>query len=79
MIVKTKEDRQLVFPQFLLSDKVLNVCNKVKYLEHLCTDVIKNLIFKFMSRLEKSENCILRNLVDSKTCDTRFFSKIWAH
>ncbi len=38
MFVKTKEDRQLVFPQFLLSGKVLNVCNKVTYLGHFCTD-----------------------------------------
>ncbi len=41
--------------------------------------VIRNLIFKFMYRLEKSENCILNNLVESTTSDTRFFSKIGAH
>ncbi len=32
--------------------------------------VIRNLIFKLMCGLEKSENCILKNLVDSS--DTRF-------
>ncbi len=42
MIVKTKEDRQLVFPQFLLSGEVLNVCNKIKYLGHFCTDELND-------------------------------------
>ncbi len=40
MIVKTKEDRQLVFPPFLLSGEMLNVCNKVKHLGHFCTDYL---------------------------------------
>ncbi len=170
MIGKSREDRQLVFPQFLLSGEVLNVCNKVTYPGHFCTDdlshdadierqclrlyaqsntlvrkfhmcirevkvnlfrtycyssplytaqlwykyrqysicrlivvfyvlrillrisgfmsvsqmfaelhvpasqaVIRNIIFKFMCRLEKSENCILTNLVDSTNSDSRFF------
>ncbi len=38
MIVKTKKGRHFVFPEFLLSGEVLNVCNKVKYLGHFCTD-----------------------------------------
>ena len=38
MIMKTKEDRKATFPSFLLSDKVLNVVDKVRYLGHIIRD-----------------------------------------
>lgn len=38
MMVKTKEDRTKTFPTFVLSDNVLTVVNKVKYLGHIIRD-----------------------------------------
>ena len=34
MIVRSKEDRKLVFPDFFLSGTALKVCDDVKYLGH---------------------------------------------
>ena len=37
MIVKSKEDRKLCFPEFCLCGQVLNVCSQAKYLGHFIT------------------------------------------
>ena len=34
MIVRSKEDRKLVFPDFFLSGTALKVCDEIKYLGH---------------------------------------------
>ena len=41
--------------------------------------VIRNLMFKFITRLDKSENLIIRNLVKIGVSDLRFTSAIWKH
>ena len=38
MIVRSRKDEQLVFPEFFLSDIALKVCNEAKYLGHYITD-----------------------------------------
>ena len=38
MICRTMEDRQITFPDFRLSDKVLHICSEVKYLGYVITD-----------------------------------------
>ena len=38
MIVKNREDKNVYFPIFHLCDKVLTVCNQVKYLGHIIAD-----------------------------------------
>ncbi len=37
MICRTKEDKSINFPVFMLSKKSLTVCAKVKYLGHIIT------------------------------------------
>ena len=41
--------------------------------------VIRNLIFKFITRLNKSENVIIQGLVKIGDSDLRFTSAIWRH
>ena len=38
MIVRTREDKKLSFPDFYLSDSCLSVCQEIKYLGHIFTD-----------------------------------------
>lgn len=38
LIVCSKDDRKSVFPMFSLSNKVLDICNEVKYLGHCISD-----------------------------------------
>ena len=38
MIVRTREDRQLTFPDFHLSGAVLSVCSEIKYLGHIISN-----------------------------------------
>lgn len=38
MIVRSREDRKLTFPEFSLSGTVLRVCDEAKYLGHYLTD-----------------------------------------
>jgi len=42
MIVRSREDRKLTFPDFSLSGTVLRVCDEVKYLGHYLTDKLSN-------------------------------------
>ncbi len=44
-----------------------------------CQAVIKNLIFKFMSRLDKCENDIIQGLLCPPVSDAKYTSKIWIH
>ena len=44
-----------------------------------CAAVIRNLIFKFIVRLEKSENSIIQELVSIERSDTKLTSAIWRH
>ena len=41
--------------------------------------VVRNLIFKFICRLDKSENVIIQGLVKVGKSDLRFISAIWRH
>ncbi len=41
--------------------------------------VLRNLIFKFMCRLDKSANSIIKSLVNPLVSDVRYTSKIWNH
>ncbi len=41
--------------------------------------VIRNLIFKFITRLDKSDNVIMQGLVKIGESDLRFTSAIWRH
>ncbi len=74
MIVKIKEDMQLVFAQFYLNGKVLNmlnVCNKVTYLGHFCTDDLNDDadIERQCHRLYSQSNTLVGQLQKSKlTC-----------
>ena len=38
MIVRSKDDRRSVFPQFFLSNKTIDTCNEAKYLGHYISD-----------------------------------------
>lgn len=38
MIVRSKEDKKMIFPDFYLCDSPLMVCKEVKYLGHIITD-----------------------------------------
>ncbi len=38
MLCRTKEDRDLTFPNFYLAGQMLNICTKTKYLGHFITD-----------------------------------------
>ena len=38
MIVRSKEDRQLTFPDFFLSGSGLDVCSEIKYLGHIISN-----------------------------------------
>ena len=38
MIVRSQEDKKLIFPTFHLSDSHLSVCQEIKYLGHVFTD-----------------------------------------
>ena len=42
MIVRTREDRQLTFPDFLLYGTVLSVCKEITYLGHIISDDLSN-------------------------------------
>ncbi len=44
-----------------------------------CQALVRNLIFKFMVRLEKSTNLIIRGLVCPSVTDVIYRSKIWTH
>ncbi len=44
-----------------------------------CQAVIRNLIFKFMCRLDKSENHIIQGLVCPSVSDAKYTSKTWIH
>ncbi len=44
-----------------------------------CQALVRNLIFKFMVRLEKSTNLIIRVLVCPSVSDVIYRSKIWTH
>ncbi len=44
-----------------------------------CQALVRNLIFKFLSRLEKSTNVIIRGLVCPSVSDVIYRSKIWTH
>ena len=41
--------------------------------------VIRNLILKFMTRLDKLENAIIQGLLKIGESDLRFISAIWRH
>lgn len=38
MVIRSREDRKLLFPDLSLSDTVLKVCKEVKYLRHYISD-----------------------------------------
>ena len=40
MICRTKGDKDLCFPSFYLSEQLLSVCSKTKYLGHIITDQV---------------------------------------
>ena len=42
-----------------------------------CEGVIRNLIYKFMQRIEKSRNSIINVLVDPTKSSTRYTSHLW--
>jgi len=44
-----------------------------------CHAVIRNLTYKFMCRLEKSQNDIIKGLVDTLVSDTKYNSPLWKH
>ena len=44
-----------------------------------CQGVIRNLMFKFISRIEKSNNCIINVLINPVISSTRFTSPLWRH
>ena len=44
-----------------------------------CQAVIRNLMFKFICRIEKSTNSIISALVDPVSCSNRFTSRLWKH
>ena len=44
-----------------------------------CQAVCRNLMYKFITRLDKSENCIISYLVNPTKSDIRYSSKNWAH
>ncbi len=44
-----------------------------------CQALVRNVIFKFMARLEKSTNVIIRWLVCPSVSDVIYRSKIWTH
>lgn len=39
MIVRSKKDRKLEFPECFLSGAALNTCKEAKYLGHILTDL----------------------------------------
>ncbi len=41
--------------------------------------VLRNLVFKFVTRLDKSDNVIIQRLVKIGVSDLRFISAIWRH
>ncbi len=41
--------------------------------------VLRNLVFKFITRLDKSDNIIIQGLVKIGESDLRFTSAIWRH
>ena len=45
----------------------------------VCQAVCRNLMYKFITRLGKSENCIISCLVNPAHSDTVYNSKLWAH
>ncbi len=44
-----------------------------------CLAVIQNTTLKFISRLKKSRNAIIKGLIDPLVSDTRFTPVIWRH
>ena len=44
-----------------------------------CQGVIRNFIFKFICRIEKSTNLIINMLVDPARCSFRYTSPLWQH
>ena len=42
MICRTKGDKDLSFPSFYLSNQVLSICSKAKYLGHVITDQLSD-------------------------------------
>ena len=44
-----------------------------------CQGVIRNLMFKFIKRIEKSNNDIIMNLVDPNRSSARYTSRLWKH
>ena len=44
-----------------------------------CQGVIRNLTFKFIGRIEKSTNNIIKVLVDPASCSFRYTSPLWRH
>ncbi len=44
-----------------------------------CQALVRNLIFKFMVRLEKSTNVIIRGLACPSVSDVIYRSKLWTH
>ena len=48
MIVRSREDRKLVFPDFFLFDIALKVCNEAKYLGHYINQSINQSITLFI-------------------------------
>ena len=41
--------------------------------------LIRKLIFSFMNRLEKSDNTVVKGLIDIFISDVKFCSRIWKH
>ena len=42
MIVRSSEDKKVVFPKFVLSSSILPVCSEIKYLGHFICDNLKD-------------------------------------
>ncbi|XP_016519354.1 RNA-directed DNA polymerase from mobile element jockey-like [Poecilia formosa] len=49
MIVRSREDKHLITPDFSLSGIVLNICNEIKYLGHYITDDLSDIVCLFGS------------------------------
>ena len=44
-----------------------------------CQAVCRNLMYKFITRLDKSENNIISYIVNPAKSDSLYNSKLWAH